>query len=73
MTGTEKVRRQSRYVTKTTCLLMDHLQSVGNFGQHRSDFPETKVTVGFAASIVLAAMALVESLTADLSSPELSR
>ena len=73
VTGTDKVRRRSRYVTKTTCLLIDHLQSVGDFGQHRPDFPETKVTVGFAASIVLAAIALVESLTADLSSPELPR
>ena len=60
------MRRQSRYVTKT-CLLIDDLQSVGDSGQHRPDFPETKVTVGFAASIVLAAITLVESLTADLS------
>ena len=67
VTGTDKARRQSRYVTKTTCLLIDHLQSVGDFGQHRPDFRETKVTVGFAASIVLAAITLVESLTADLS------
>ena len=70
LTGTGRVRRQSRYVTKTTYLLIDHLQSVGDFGQHRNDFPETEVTVGFAASIVLAAIALVESLTADLSSPD---
>lgn len=41
LTGTEKVRRQSRYVTKTTCLLIDHLKSVGDFGQHRNDFRET--------------------------------
>ena len=73
LTGTDKVRRQSRYVRKVTCRLIDHLQSVGDFGQHRPDFPETKVTLGFAASIVLAAIALVESLTADLSSSDLSR
>ena len=65
VTGTRRVRRQSRYVTKTTCLLLDHLVSVGNFGQHR-DSPETNVTVGFAAAVVLAAISLVESLTADL-------
>ena len=65
-TGTDRVQRKSRYVTKTTYLLIDHLQSVGDFGQHRSDFPEAHVTVGFAASIVLAAIALIESLTADL-------
>ena len=64
-TGT-RVQRKSRYVTKTTCLLIDHLQSVGDFGQHRGDFPEAHVSVGFAASIVLAAIALIESLTADL-------
>ena len=62
--GTERVRRLSRYVTRPTCLLVDHLQSVGNFGQHRD---ESRVTVGFAASTVLAAISLVESLTADLS------
>jgi len=65
-TGTDRVQRKSRYVTKTTYLLIDHLQSVGDFGQHRSDFPEAHVTVGFAASIVLTAIALVESLTTDL-------
>ena len=72
-TGTDRVQRKSRYVTKTTYLLIDHLQSVGDFGQHRPDFPETEVTVGFAASIVLSAIALVESLTADLSSTVLPR
>ena len=65
-TGTDRVQRKSRYVTRTSYLLIDHLQSVGDFGQHRGDFPETHVTVGFAASIVLAAIALIESLTADL-------
>lgn len=65
-TGTGGVRRKTRYVRKTTCLLIDHLQSVGDFGQHRADFPETPVTVGFGAAVVLAAIALVESLTADL-------
>ena len=39
---------------------------VGDFGQHRNDSPESEVTVGFAASVALAAIALVESLTADL-------
>ena len=66
VTGTADARRQSRYVTKTTYLLVDHLQSVGDFGQHRNKSPESKVTVSFAASVVLAAIALVESLTDDL-------
>ena len=66
ITGTDRVRRQSRYVTKTTSLLVDHLQSVGSFGQHRKNFPETNVSIGFAAASVLAAISLVENLTADL-------
>ena len=66
ITGTDRIRRQSRYVTKTTSLLVDHLQSVGSFGQHRENFPETNVSVGFAVASVLAAISLVESLTADL-------
>ena len=66
ITGTDRVRRQSRYVTKTTSLLVDHLQSVGSFGQHRENFPETDVSVGFAAVGILAAISLVDNLTADL-------
>ena len=45
-----------RYVTKTTYRLINHLKSVGDFGQHLNKFPESKVTVGFAASVVLAAI-----------------
>ena len=70
VTGTERSPRLSTYVTKTTYLLVNHLQSVGDFGQHRNDYPETEVTVGFAASVVLAAISLVESLTADLHGEE---
>ncbi|MCY4441885.1 MAG: ATP-binding protein [Deltaproteobacteria bacterium] len=66
VTGSDRTRRQSKYVTKTTYLFVDHLQSVGDFGQHRSDFPNTKVTIGFSAAVVLAAISLVESLTGDL-------
>ena len=66
ITGSARISRQSRYITKTTYLLVDHLKSVGDFGQHRSAFPETDVTVGFAATVVLAAISLIESLTTDL-------
>ena len=59
-------KARCRYVTKTTCLLVDHLQSVGNFGSHLPNYPEAEVTTGFAASIVLAAISLVECLTRDL-------
>ena len=70
ITGTDRVRRQSWYVTKTTSLLVDHLQSVGSFGQHRENFPETNVSIGFAPASVLAAISLIESLTADLQREE---
>ncbi len=65
-TGTERTIRQTRCVTRTTYLLLDHLQSVGDFGQHRDEYSETETTLGFAASIVLAAISLVECLTQDL-------
>ena len=63
-TGTESTTRCTSYITKTTYLLLDHLQSVGNFGQHRADFRE--ITVGFAATVVLSAISLVECLAHDL-------
>ena len=66
ITGSDRTLRQSKYVTKTTYLLVDHLKSVGDFGQHRGDYPETTISVGFAATVVLAAISLVENLTADL-------
>lgn len=66
ITGSHGMPRHSRYVTKTTSLLVDHLRYVGNFGLHRSDYPETEVSVGFSAAAVLSAISLVESLTADL-------
>ena len=53
-------------MTKTTYLLINHLKSLGDFGQHLNQSPESKVTVGFAASVVLAAISLVESLSGDL-------
>ena len=66
ITGSARISRQSRYITKTTYLLVDHLKSVGDFGQHRGDYPETTISVGFAATVVLAAISLIESLTTDL-------
>ena len=66
-TGTERTTRCTKHITKTTFLLLDHLQSVGNFGQHRADATETEVTIGFAAAVVLSAISLVECLTSDLS------
>ena len=66
ITGSVYTPRQSQYVTKTTYLLVDHLTSVGDFGQHRRDYPETTISVGFSATVVLAAISLIESLMTDL-------
>ena len=65
-TGTGRTIRQTRYVTRTTCLLLDYLQSVGDFGQHLDEYPEAEVTVGFAAAVMFAAISLLECLTQDL-------
>ena len=63
-TGTQWTARRTRCLTKPTVLLLDHLRSVGNFGQHPSDSPE--VTVGFAAAVLSSAISLVECLARDL-------
>lgn len=63
-TGTQSTARRTQFLTKPTFLLLDHLQSVGNFGQHRADAPE--VTVGFAAAVLSSAISLVECLARDL-------
>ena len=65
-TGSENIRPLARFATKPTALLLDSLQSIGDFGQHRDDFPESTVTKGFAASVVLTAVELAASLTRDL-------
>ena len=66
-TGTERTIRQTSYVTRTTYLQLDYLQSVGDFGQHRDEYAGTEVAVGFAASVVFTAISLLECLTQDLS------
>ena len=70
VTGTRNTRPLGKCVTKTTCLLVDHLHSVGNFGQHREESHETSISIGFVASSVLAVISLVENLTADLHQQE---
>lgn len=66
---TRSDRMQSRYITKKTSLLVDHLRWVGNFGQHRDEYPGSEVSVGFVAAIVLSAISMVETLTDDLQRP----
>ena len=60
--GGRSLKRLTRWVTKPTALLVDHLQSVGNFGQHQDD----EVTATFAVSTCNSAIALCESLASDL-------
>ena len=66
ITGTEDHDPVSRFVTKQTCLLVDHLHSVGNFGQHREG---STVSVPIAATFCLSAISLCESLARDLATP----
>ena len=66
ITGTEGNDPVAKFVTKRTYLLVDHLQSVGDFGQHRGG--ET-VTLPIAASFCLSAISLCESLARDLATP----
>jgi hypothetical protein len=60
--GGRSLKRLTRWVTRPTALLVDHLQSVGNFGQHQ----DGEVTASFAVSTCNSAIALCESLAADL-------
>jgi hypothetical protein len=57
------LRRLTRRITKPSALLLEHSQSVGNFGQHQDDV----VTRPFAVSVCLTAIALCASLADDLS------
>ena len=63
ITGTDEHDPVSKYVTKSTYLLVDHLHSVGNFGQHKE---EGTVTVPIAAAFCMSAISLCESLARDL-------
>ena len=63
ITGTSEHNPVSKFITKPTYLLIDHLQSVGDFGQHQGD---NTVTLQFAAAFCLSAIALCDSLARDL-------
>ncbi len=65
-TGADNIRPLARFVTKPTALLVDALQSIGDFGQHREDFPESSVSIGYAAGVVTMAIELVDGLSRDL-------
>lgn len=61
ITGTENSQRLAKYVTKPSYLLVDYVQSIGDFGQHRED----SVSLGFATAICIAAIELCDSLARD--------
>lgn len=54
----------SKYVTKPTYILVNHIREVADFGQHTT--PRDKVTTGIAAAYCLSAISLCESLKNDL-------
>ena len=58
----QTVRRVTRDISRPTALLLEHLQSVGNFGQHQDDTVERP----FAVSVCLTAIALCHGLSVDL-------
>ena len=66
ISGTEARDPVTKYITKPTCLLVDHVHSVGNFGQHKRG---STVSTSIAAAFCLSAIALCESLSRDLATP----
>jgi hypothetical protein len=60
------IRRVSRYVSRPTALLIEHLQRAGNLGQHQGD----DVMRPFAVSLCVTAIALCANLATDLGAGE---
>ena len=58
----QSVRRLTRHVSRPTSLLVEHLQSVGNFGQHQK---EGEADRPFAVATCLCAITLCASLARD--------
>lgn len=63
ITGTQQNVRVTKFITKPTSILVDHIQSVGNFGQHRQG---QKISIAFAAAFCMSAVSLCERLTQEL-------
>ncbi len=64
--GHNFIERKAKALTKSTFLLLDNLQSIGDFGQHLKDYPECPPTTSFAAAVIGNAIAFVSALTRDL-------
>lgn len=61
-TGNQDTARVTKHVSRQTYLLLDHLQSAGDYGQHHSD----PVSVCFAAALCLATVELAAKLAEEL-------
>lgn len=64
--GFNFVPRKAKALTRSTYLLLDNLQSIGDFGQHLKDYPECPPTTSFAVAVIGNAIELVSGLTKDL-------
>ena len=63
------IKRLSKFVTKPCFLLIDNIQAVGDFGQHKmNQFSDVKLSLGFVVSFCLSAIELCENLNIDLNS-----
>lgn len=67
ITGTQDHAPVSKFVTKPTSLLVEHLHLVGNFGNHMDE--GGTVSVPIAAAFCMSAISLCESLARDLATP----
>lgn len=65
LTGTDDIPRLTKWVTKPTYTLVDHIQTLGDLGQHRED---ERITWSYAASFCFVAIELLDSLYRDFSS-----
>ncbi len=64
--GHNFIERKAKALTKSTFLLLDNLQSIGDFGQHLKDYPECPPTTTFAVAVIGNAIEFVSALTKDL-------
>ena len=65
--GHNFIERKAQALTKSTFLLLDSLQSIGDFGQHLKDYPECPPSTSFAVAVIVNAIEFVSGLTRDLS------
>lgn len=68
-TGTQNSHPVTQYVSKSTYILVNHVKSVGDLGQHKENRNSINIGIGTAASFCMSAIALCESLYNDLNRP----